>query len=95
MSDTEESKTENDYLELAEHSKNMYNKQNLIILKQREKILELKKEICNAYAFFKQLDLLVDEFVEEDRPDLYRHPIQILTELARSRFSDAVEELLN
>ena len=62
MSDTEESKTENDYLELAEHSKNMYDKQNLIILKQKEEILELKKDICNAYAFFKQLDNLVDEF---------------------------------
>ncbi len=95
MSDSEQSKTENDYLELAEHSKIMYDKQNLIILKQKEEILELKKDMCIAYSFFKQLDYLVDEFIEEDRPDLYRHPIQIITELARSHFSDVVEELLN
>lgn len=89
------STTENDYLELAEHSKQMYNKQNVIITNQREEIIELKKDICTAYTFFKLMDNLVDEFIEEDRPDFNKHPLQILTELARSQFSERVEEFLN
>jgi hypothetical protein len=87
--------TENDYLELAEHSKEMYNKQNEIITKLREEIIELKKDIITGYTFFKLLDNLVDEFIEEERDDFIKHPLQILTELARSNFSEKVEYFLN
>ena len=87
--------TENDYLELAEHSKQMYNKQNDIITSQKEEIIELKKDICTAYTFFKLMDNLIDEFIEQERADLFKHPLQILTELARSQFSEKVEDILN
>ena len=95
MSDSEQSKTENDYLELAKHSKDMYDKQNTIIVNQKEDIIQLKKDICTAYTFFKLIDNLVDEFIEDDRPDLYRHPLQIFTELAIEQFSEKLQEFLN
>jgi len=85
---------ENDYLQLAEDSKKMYEKQQDMIYKQKREILELKKKVINAYSLFRLIDEMVDDYAENEDEPLFKHPIQVISEVARSNFSDYIEELL-
>ena len=91
-----ENVTENNYLELAEHSKQMYEKQDAIIKKQKKHILTLQKHVINSYTFFKVIDELVDDMVEIDEDEAFpqQHPVQIITELARAQYSNIIETML-
>jgi len=89
--------TENDYLELANHSKELYEKQEVIIKKLNQIILNLRKEIVSCYGFVRTIDELTDELIENETDNSYyltKHPVQTLLELLRSRLSSLTEAFL-
>lgn len=89
--------TENDYLELAKHSKEMYEKQETIIKRQLVLIMELKKQIISTYGFVRCIDDLLEELIDNEIENEYllrKHPVQTITEILRSNLSRLTESFI-
>ncbi len=82
--------TEQQYLELAEQSKEIYERQDKIIKILREHMLDLKKEIVSCYSYIKLIDELVEEIVDPSTPN----PLTPLLETLRSRYSQLTENII-
>lgn len=82
--------TEQQYLELAEQSKEIYERQDKIIKLLKTHMLELKKEIVSCYAYIRLLDELIEEIVDPSVPN----PITPLLETLRSRYSQLTENII-
>lgn len=90
-----ENKTEQDYLELAQASKEKFDEMDLKIKKMNQKMSIFKKNVLSSYFLTKKLDELMDEI---DYPDMYKNIItylveQIKNDLAMSIFETTIVDI--
>ena len=82
--------TEGQYIEMANHLKETYDKMNEKLFKSEIKIMELKKEIITAYGLIRVIDNILEHLY--DVP----HEVVVLVECLRSHLSEVMDkELFN
>tara|TARA_R110000803_G_scaffold59583_1_gene118328 strand:+ start:807 stop:1121 length:315 start_codon:yes stop_codon:yes gene_type:complete len=74
------------YLEMANHLKETYDKMEEKLLIREIKIIDLKKEIISAYGLIRVIDNLMEHLHEVP------HEIVVIVELLRSQLSDTVDK---
>ena len=74
------------YLEMANHLKETYDKMEEKLLRSEIKIIDLKKEIISAYGLIRVIDNLMEHLHEVP------HEIVVIVELLRSQLSDTVDK---
>tara|TARA_R110000772_G_scaffold111119_3_gene214878 strand:+ start:708 stop:971 length:264 start_codon:yes stop_codon:yes gene_type:complete len=80
--------TEQDYLELAEQSKNKYEELNNKILKKNEELQDIKKELISCYGYVRILDNLYNQQAETE-PN-----ISIMLDVLRDFLSQFTEDTI-
>ena len=82
--------TEGQYIEMANHLKETYDKMSEKLFKSEIKIMELKKEIITAYGLIRVIDNILEHLY--DVP----HEVVVLVECLRSHLSEVMDkELFN
>ena len=82
--------TEGQYIEMANHLKETYDKISEKLFKSEIKIMELKKEIITAYGLIRVIDNILEHLY--DVP----HEVVVLVECLRSHLSEVMDkELFN
>ena len=82
--------TEGQYIEMANHLKETYDKISEKLFKSEIKIMELKKEIITAYGLVRIIDNILEHLY--DVP----HEVVVLVECLRSHLSEVMDkELFN
>ena len=78
--------TEGQYLEMANHLKETYDKMEEKLLRSEIKIIDLKKEIMTSYGLTRVIDNLIDHLCEVP------HEVVVLVELLRAQLSDTIDK---
>ena len=82
--------TEGQYIEMANHLKETYDKMNEKLFKSEIKIIELKKELMTSYGLVRVIDNILEHLY--DVP----HEVVVLVECLRSHLSEVMDkELFN
>ena len=88
--DEKEDMTSGQYIEMANHLKETYDKMNEKLLKSEMKILNLKKELMTSYGLVRIIDNILEHLY--DVP----HEVVVLVECLRSHLSEVMDkELFN
>lgn len=77
---------ENEYLEMSNHFKKLYDDLIEKNFKQEIKILDLKKEIITVYGFVRVIDNILERIYEVP------HEIVVLVECLRGHLSDSIDK---
>ena len=80
--------TEQDYLQLAQDSKNKYDELQNIISKKDDELLDIKKELISCYGYIRILDNLYNQQPETE-PN-----ITIMLEVLRDFMSQFTEDTI-
>mgnify|MGYP003627512078 CR=1 FL=1 len=78
--------TEQQYLEMANHLKQTYDKMEEKLLRSEIKIMDLKKELMTAYGLVRIIDNILDNLYEVP------HEVVVLVECLRGNLSDSMDK---
>ena len=78
--------TEQQYLEMANHLKQTYDKMEEKLLRSEIKIMDLKKELMTAYGLVRIIDNILDNLYEVP------HEVVVLIECLRGNLSDSMDK---
>ena len=78
--------TEQQYLEMANHLKQTYDKMEEKLLRSEIKIIDLKKELMTAYGLVRIIDNILDNLYEVP------HEVVVLIECLRGNLSDSMDK---
>ena len=77
---------EQEYIEMSNHFKKLYENLSEKNFKQTIKIIELKKELITAYGFIRIIDNILDRLYEVP------HEVVVLVECLRGHLSDIIDK---
>ena len=77
---------EGQYLEMANHLKQTYDKMEEKLLRSEIKNMDLKKELMTSYGLIRVIDNLIDHLHEVP------HEVVVIVELLRSQLSDTIDK---
>ena len=78
--------TEQQYLEMANHLKQTYDKMEEKLLRSEIKIIDLKKDLITVYGLVRIIDNILDNLYEVP------HEVVVLVECLRGNLSDSMDK---